>query len=389
MNAEIVKLDTSKIKTSSGTIIFSIMYIAMALSSFCFNSTIFEYIPFWLVAYVPHIIFYTLGVIKIAFIDKHDKKEWLIISIGFLLSIIMLIASNHEVAILFFYFGVFAAKDIDFNQFLKYFFSIILSVFVINTTLAFLGIIPDLVYGKRHSFGISYPTDFAAYIFYLFLIYSCLIKRHNIVYILIGLCLAFFVLHFSVARLDFGMILITLICFVVNDYFKQFYTIKPIKTLIIYSSVILCFIAFTLSLAYSSDNSILEFINNLFSGRFYLSNKAFEILPISLFGTPFSMYGFGGMNPLLATNEYFFLDILYIQLFFRYGIIGFTIIIGSLFFSEVEAYKENNIIIVIAFLMLAITSFVDHHLIELSYNPFYAYTGVMFYKRLNNRNKTN
>lgn len=362
-----------------GTELYVAMYITIALSSFYYSSilTVFNP-PVVFVAVIPQIVFFCIGGIKIFFIDEHSKKEWIAIISGLFLAIFMLISSGLEVGIMFFYVSLFAAKGINFRRFLKAFLMMLCPVFIITFFLSLIGLIPDRVYGDRHSFGISYPTDFAAYVFYFFMAFSCFIKRHRAVYAIIAAGLAFFIIKYPIARLDFGLIILVALFFIIKDMFPGFYKIKIIRCIFISSSVILCALAILISLFYSEASPILYNLDSIFSTRFSLSHRAFAELPLSILGSKITLIGNPQADPEAGIYP-FFLDIFYIMSFFRFGAVGLLAVVASMVISEKHADETDNVDMMIVFLLIAGTSFVDHHYFELSFNPFLAYAGVSLY----------
>ena len=243
------------------------MYIVMGFSSMYYNSMYksFEW-PIWIFAHIPQAIFYTLGLYKIFILDYHQKKELLLIIIFAIINIITLFETNLEVAFLFFFFAIFAAKDVNYKLFIKYYFIFIVFLFIFIFLSSLVGIIPNLDQGGRKCFGIISPTDFGAYVFYFFLIYSFLTKKHRLSYIIIGFSLALFIIKFSRARLDFGMIIITIISILICDYNKKFFSNRIIKIAVIFSPIILILLTSVLTIMYNDTNIFILKILSLKSG---------------------------------------------------------------------------------------------------------------------------
>ena len=374
-------MDNSKEQKLKNTI-YLIMYIVMGFSSMYYTSMYkaFDW-PEWIFAHIPQAIFYTLGFYKIFILDKHSILEYFTIIIFAIFNVITLLITNLQVAFIFFFFVIFAAKDVDYEAFIKPFFIVILSLFLFNFFSSLVGIIPNLDFNGRKCFGIGYPTDFGAYVFYYYLTYSYLTKNHKIIYSLIGISLASFILYYSRARLDFGMILITMVCFIIYDYKKLIFKNKIIKTIIILSPIILMVITAVLAIKFSPENSFIVKLDNVLSSRIYQMNKAYRGYPIPLFGQVLPVNG-GGWRTTPLQEEYFFLDNYYAFSLYRFGLVNFLALWGTVVFSIWYAYKKDDIKMVIVFLMLAGTSFVDHHIIELCYNAFFVFSGLAVYEIL-------
>ena len=367
---------TEKKSQDKKTILYTVMYMVMGFSSMYYTSMykMFDW-PEWIFAHIPQAIFYTLGLYKIFILDKHSKSELAVIIIFAVINIITLLVTDLQVAFLFFFFVIFAAKDVDYSVFLKTYFAFILSLFLFNLVSSLVGIIPNLNFDGRMCFGIGYPTDFGAYVFYFFLTYSYLSKKHGILYTIIGVSLASFILYFSRARLDCGMILITVLCFVINEHANNLFENKVIKTVLILSPFILMGITAALALCYNPDKSILVKLDNLLSGRIYLMNKAYREYSVPVFGQVLPVNG-RGWSPTSFEGEYFFLDNYYSFSLYRFGIVHFIALWSIVSLSICYGYKINDIKMVLVFLMLAGTSFIDHHIIELCYNAFFVFSGI-------------
>ena len=110
---------------------------------------------------------------------------------------------------------ILGAKDVRFSRIVRCSFFIGLPILIFAMIASQTGMVEDLVYyrwwGKaRHSFGIIYPTDFAAHVFYLMTGYVILRDAKLRWFEYLGIVAAsVFVYHFCDARLNTGMILLT------------------------------------------------------------------------------------------------------------------------------------------------------------------------------------
>ncbi len=86
---------------------------------------------------------------------------------------------------------------------------------------------------------------------------------------------------------------------------------------------------------------------------------------ISLFGQDVPMVGFGGSTTL--EEEYFFIDSSYLNILLRYGIL-FLIMVFIIYGTICYKHKEDTVLM-LAVTLLAISCFIDHHMMEEAYNP--------------------
>ena len=103
------------------------------------------------------------------FMEKYSSKKFIIISITSILIIISALVSTYNNLCIFLIF-IIGAYNIPLKKIVKTYFYLCLMLLIITMISAKLGIIEDLIYirnGKsRNSFGIVYPTDFAAHVFF-------------------------------------------------------------------------------------------------------------------------------------------------------------------------------------------------------------------------------
>ncbi len=77
------------------------------------------------------------------------------------------------------------------------------------------------------------------------------------------------------------------------------------------------------------------------------------------------MVGFGGS--LTLKQEYFFIDSSYINILLRYGIV-FLLMLLVIYGTICYKHKRDTALM-ISIVLLAISCFIDHHIMEEAYNP--------------------
>lgn len=347
--------------------------ISLVLCIFIRNTTI-DFLPFWLSNIIPFVIFYVTFAIKILFLDKHSVREWVLIAVLILYTVINYVKCDYYVEPIVVLLLTLGSRNIDIEDNLRKYFFLVCAVFAVTIILCLLKIIPDYVIGgrgdvQRHSLGIIYPTDFAAHVFYLVLLYSYLFeKRYNLIYIAVIFVIGAVMYSFTYARLDLILICITPVLFCLFEKISFFRTNKVILTLLFSSIIICCLIAFLTALLYREDNMLLVRLNDLLSGRLYLQNRAFSEMGLSLWGQ-----NFRGMY----TDEYFFIDSGFLYILFLFGSIAFILFMYCLLGVGLIGLRNSDYKLLLALALISLSSVIDHHIVDISYNPFIIFFGLV------------
>lgn len=296
---------------------------------------------------------------------------------------------------------VVAAKGVPFGKILR----VHLLAGIVVVGLAFfaslLGVVENLAYpiadgqGVRYSFGCIYTTDFAAHIFFMLLAAYYLYHESLRWYHYIGTCLiAGMIYHYCNAKLD--TICIVLLAVVFGIYhimrwqrgreqtqtldmeagnmpsvlFKRTKTCLRLKKLfgkLAFISLPVAGLAmYLLTSAYRQEDEALEAINLAITERLMMGKRGLKQFGLSLFGQNVPMEGMGGS--LKHTKPYFFIDCSYLFILLRYGILflGIVFIVYGII-----CYKHReDTALMLAVLLLAVSSAIDQHLLEEAYNPF-------------------
>lgn len=269
-----------------------------------------------------------------------------------------------------------------------YFFTAFSAISVIIIS-SLTGAIPDLQYTNsnsgflsfnvRHSFGIQYPTDFAAYICFILIgFYLGFTRVRKLIPLkaAAGCIIAAVVFLFCLARLDcICMFLLAIGIIAVCAFDKHFgdeptgaaKVIKKIyEQLCIWSMPIFAALFIGLTLAYDLNIPIINKLDSILSGRLYLGAKGFREHDVHLMGRYFHMSGFGGSTGEVDMSEYFFLDSSYVNCILRYGLI-FVVVVLAAFVLIGFKYRKDHIILLCS-AVAALNFMIAHHLPDVSYN---------------------
>ena len=246
---------------------------------------------------------------------------------------------------------------------------------------SFTGVIADLVYRDgdfyKHSFGICYPTDFAAHLVYGVLVLWVLFRKiPTIVHVVIMVGLTVLQLMFcgtQCSEIVMVLSIVSVIYVVASGWIMQRNgvlgkVIRGIDWLVCTTTVVCAVVIVALSVKYDPDIPVWAWINDMLSRRLRLAQDAFQQYGMSLFGTAFEMVGNGGDT--VSRSGYNFVDSSFCLILVRYGILVFLAILVLTVFTGVKANKNGNRRVVFALALIAVHSMIEHHLIELAYNPF-------------------
>ncbi len=295
---------------------------------------------------------------------------------------------------------VVAAKDISYRKILQIYLLMNITIVGLAFCASLLGVIENLAYistdgkGLRYSFGCSYTTDFAAHIFFMLLTAYYLYYKSLRWYHYAGTCIiAGAIYYYCNARLDTICILLLVVFFGIYHIMRwqkereqitvpsaeaegiQLITFKRTRTclklkklfakLALISMPVTGLFMYLITSAYSPDDELLESINLTITGRLALGKKGLKQFGVSLFGKDVPMEGMGGS--LVHTKPYFFIDCSYLFILLRYGILFLGIVF--LIYGVICYKRKEDTALMLAILLLAISSAIDHHLLEEAYNP--------------------
>lgn len=336
------------------------------------NTTMFIYkIP--KMTFVLNLLSYLavgLVIIKIL-LDTYKKKEIVSFFIIVIVFLISMIESSYKVLLTIIIF-IIGARQVSLKKMVKIYFYLSTILLIITVISAKIGIIENLIYYRpdgtaRQSFGIRYPTDFVAQIFFIVLSFLYLkqghIKMHH--YILI-LAVTYLTYKFCDARLDCASIIIALIITFLYD--KKILKLKSklIKNVLILGFIICSMIALFLTLNYEENNYFYSTVNELLNGRLAIGKMMIERYGITLFGQEVNDYG-SDIPGIVQHDEYNFIDSSYLRILLKYGLLIFIILCAMNVLINKKIYEKDKYLLLIIFI-ICINSIVAQHYMEITYN---------------------
>ena len=318
------------------------------------------------------IMMYTLA--KLKFGNCYSKRE--LVGSLFCLAIFIVAAFTSGYSFLFeLAFLVVGAKNVSFDKILKVYFLFGIFIMFIAAVAAKVGWIENLVYttkGIRNSFGMIYPTDFAAHIFYLSLAGACLLEKRIYYIEVFGITLLGAFVYWQCAAytsticlIGFAILLILIkVCW--NLYEKG-----KLKWLICFAEffyLIPCILFLVFANLYNGEKNFWNKLDNLLSLRLQFSKKGIEQYGYTFLGQPIKEVGLGRTTMHPSNN--FFLDDSYLRILLEYGILVFAIVMFVMFISNRHVKNSRRMVLLAAMVMISIHCFMEQHLLEIAFNPF-------------------
>ena len=313
-------------------------------------------------------------VLKLIFYKVYTKKEK-ILSILIILAFVLPAVLTQYRFLFWIGFLIVGAKDVSFNKLLKVYLVIAITIMVVAFSASQYGIVEDFqvpaVRGEkwinRHSYGIQYPTDFAAHLFYIVMAASVLyrdkLKTFGVIWMsaLVAVC-AYMTANAQTTTLCLiGFCMLCALEKLLRKYVVQ------IEKLLRWTPVACAGIYLSLAYIYEEHIVWIEKINQLLTKRLMYGKIAFEWYDVNLFGQDVYEQGFG--NGFEVTGPYFFLDNSYIKILLEYGLFAFVMVLLILLLISKKAANEKMNVLVLALVAISIHSFMEHHLINIAYNP--------------------
>ena len=241
------------------------------------------------------------------------------------------------------------------------------------------GVIPDYVFYTdigaktvtRHSFGIIYPTDCFAHLFYLGIVYF-IVRWKRITYIELGIIAAISVALFMLtgARAGFACMVLSWIMVIcckltgyrevkISDKFKAAAgaLIMPFGALFM----------LVLTWFFKPYNELYAKIDNVMTQRLSYGRLGFDLYGF----TPLGSANFaenGNANGGVFKYDYVFYDSSYIKMLFKYGFIVLILVLVIYALISVRLVKNKMFYAVIFIAAIALSCVIEHHIWELPYN---------------------
>ena len=313
-----------------------------------------------------------LALLKIMLFDQFKDQKELALYVAVGLLILAGCISSQAWDFLYYYLMIVAARGIDFHLILKEFLVIISVGLVLTFISAKLGLIMGLTNSRdgsaaiRYALGTVYPTDLASRLFYLMLAYALYKKFRFDLPEYIGLfAMTAWMYIVTDTRLDMLLMLAIIFCGLLKEKvikMLQYLKLKWIATLA-FGSI---FFVIIMTYLYQPSNLLFRVVNKVLSGRLAVGQLAFERYNVTLFGQMVIQNGNGGIHK--GPFDYFFIDCSFLKILMMNGIVSFFILLGGIYYLLKRALKNQAYSLAMAVLLVILSSLIDHHMLEISYN---------------------
>lgn len=267
---------------------------------------------------------------------------------------------------------IYAARGINFKKIVQVFLGTVGTLLLVSVIGAVLGIFPNVTITRglgtnlRFAMGMDYTTDFAARIFYLCMAYVAL-RRFRLT-LPEKISLFVIILWTGIvtgARLDILLMLMLLGTVVFYRQTVQLINWLGSRGLLVIQGLGILGI-FLMSILFNPNNRVLAAVNHLLSGRLIEGHLAFKNYSVNLFGQYIAEQGNGGFHPHIV--HYFFIDSSYLAALLKNGAVTFMLLLILIVFVTKRLVKAHAYPLVIVMFLTVISSIIDQHLPELSFD---------------------
>lgn len=331
---------------------------------------------------------------KCLWLDKYKKQDLIKMAVILFVSAIAVLLSRRG-ALFDYVLLLVGARNINPKKILKAYLVIAIPLIVLAFLCSNFGLIENFTIKRRgstsirNSFGIVYPTDFAAHIFYIILSLLYIKKRKMQYYdVLIILLIVILLDKFCNARTSEVMILLTGILFFVLDYKEKIFNNKIFPKVVKAFSGVLALTSIFLPLLYSTSNEIIVLIDEkLLNGRFFMAKRVIDMYGYSLFGQKIVMQGDGYKTYQYDANlGKTYIDSAYLQIALLYGFVFLVLLLIAISIYIDKSYKKGDIKMILVIFLILCSCFHNQYLIIIAYNPFTIMMGTSIFGGKNPRN---
>ena len=232
------------------------------------------------------------------------------------------------------------------------------------------GIVADIVIQSdtriRHSLGINYPTDMAAHMLFIMLVYAAM-REKKLTFFEITLMgvVSFWVYGKTFARNDFICVIVMCVLLYIVKIFRLCKVrLSKLKDIRVGAVLMLLFVAGCILAVtfYNPDSAVYQNLDTVFSRRISLGYQGLAQYGITAFGS------FVEENQA-TLGYYFFLDNSFIRIAIKYGWVFLSLItyIYYLCFNKAVDCKKDAMIV--ALLIMLLFGISEHHLIDIAFCP--------------------
>lgn len=232
------------------------------------------------------------------------------------------------------------------------------------------GIVADIVIQSdtriRHSLGINYPTDMAAHMLFIMLVYAAM-REKKLTFFEITLMgvVSFWVYGKTFARNDFiCAIVMCVLLYIVKIFRLCKVRLSKLKDIRVGAVLMLLFVAGCILAVtfYNPDSAVYQNLDTVFSRRISLGYQGLAQYGITAFGS------FVEENQA-TLGYYFFLDNSFIRIAIKYGWVFLSVITYIFYLCFNKAVDCRKDAMIVALLIMLLFGISEHHLIDIAFCP--------------------
>lgn len=317
-------------------------------------------------------------------IRKSDFRGLLIALLLFLLTLMNSQGGQNNVpaTILF----VYAARNIKFDRIARW--TVIISTFTLAFVIlsAKLGVIQEYhtiqIQNERERLrnylGFLYALYPATIIFNITCLIIALRKNKIKIWQAALLCIVNYWFYYQTnSRMVFALAIVLIVMAMVFKHTEQFFKRRKVLQILECFSYIVCFaISFFLTVIYNPSKTWMYKINIALGQRLELGYKSIIKNGIPLMGQKINWVG-NGLNALgeKSTEEYTYVDSLYIQILQRYGVVFCVVFLIIITLVMIRIKKSQDIYLLSVLMLIAVHCMIDNLQLYLHFNTFWLLTG--------------
>ena len=314
--------------------------------------------------------------------DIKDKKN-IFLFVALIFSLVSwAITDSSTIAVLILF--IIAAKNIKFNDIIKYDFKLRILFTAIVVLLYILNLTEDYYMYRedgtiRSSMGFAHPNTFGIYVFlicaeFIYLNYEKITWKHYLVLFIATILLS----YFTDSRASvITIILLILGVFLCQKTKNKIIENKIVKNLMLYLFIILTIVSFIMCIFYNPENKVLNTINEMLTGRINLINEILKEERIRLFGKNLELVGEEEAQE--KGIEARVLDNTFIKIILQDGLLNYICIAIMLYIAIRQSLKEKNYIYGIIMTIYIIRGLTGNGLYSLHTNTFLIYISNAIY----------
>lgn len=289
--------------------------------------------------------------VKILMERRWAREEFLYMVLGLLLSIMIAFVMGSGLPFVLVVL-IMGARNCSGRTIAKIHLASVGFVVGISTILSLLGVVEDRLFVRadsnvpRHSFGMTYVTVWAAFIFFLCASYVYSKERIKWYDYLILLFFTAIIHVYTSTRLEAGMLLLLCLGLYIFNWIEKSGLMKKIM---IWAFPLFALFIFALQFIYMQNPARYRMLNTILSSRLSYTSDVMKKFDLNLFGNVIEMQGYGSVD-FDESIGYFFVDSFYIHYALRYGLI--FMIALCVFFVMISKYLYSKGCIEVLFYLL-------------------------------------